>query len=233
MNKELNKIMRGEVYYVYPNAPVVGSEQRSGRPAVIVSNNVGNENASVVEVCYLTLQDKPNLPTHVFIPSGRCGDSTILCEQITTVSKLRIGDYMCRLSDNIMDEVDRALAVSLALPDFPTAVANLKKVSETSSNEATEEVETEEATSAESHDSVLDESPAKKESPLKKLKQELEDSKSFNKTLVENNQVLCDKASNLEAENTRLKEQLEITMSDSILYKRMYDELIDKLLRRG
>ena len=108
------KVSRGEIYYV-KNFPTVGSEQRSGRPAVIVSNNANNENSGVFEVCYLTLKDKPNLPTHVHIESGPCKGSTILCEQINSIAVDKLGDYMCRIPEEIEDELDEALSVSLEL----------------------------------------------------------------------------------------------------------------------
>ena len=109
------KISRGEVFYIVSNYDNVGSEQRAGRPAVVVSNNLNNEHSRCVEICYLTLQEKSPLPTHVKIDRGECFNSTILCEQITTVSKERIGDYMCRLPDEVMDKVDKALIISLGV----------------------------------------------------------------------------------------------------------------------
>lgn len=112
---DLNKISRGEVFYITSRFDTVGSEQRSGRPAVIVSNNINNEFSPVVEICYLTLQEKTELPTHVFVDRGACVNSLILCEQITSVSKDRLGDYMCKLPDDIMDAVDKALIESLGL----------------------------------------------------------------------------------------------------------------------
>lgn len=120
-------LQRGEVFYITSVFDTVGSEQRSGRPAVVVSNNHNNKHSDVVEICYLTLQDKKPLPTHVKVPDGACSNSTVLCEQVTSVSKQRIGDYMCRLSDAVMDKVDRAILASLDLeylldknsPKFP------------------------------------------------------------------------------------------------------------------
>lgn len=114
MNEE--KILRGEVYYITSRFDnTVGSEQKGGRPAVIVSNNANNEFSPCVEICYMTLQEKKPLPTHVFINRGSCINSTVLCEQITTISKERIGDYMCTLSDEVMEAVDEALMTSLGL----------------------------------------------------------------------------------------------------------------------
>ena len=111
----LSKISRGEVFYISQRSDTVGSEQRSGRPAVVVSNNMCNEHSPCVEICFLTLQEKKNLPTHILIDRGACINSTIICEQVTTVSKERIGDYICKLPDDIMDAVDKALIVSLGL----------------------------------------------------------------------------------------------------------------------
>ena len=108
-------INRGEVFYITSKYDTVGSEQRSGRPAVVVSNNLNNEHSECIEICYLTLQDKKPLPTHVKVDRGQCINSTILCEQITTISKERIGDFMCRLPDDIMDAVDKALTISLGI----------------------------------------------------------------------------------------------------------------------
>lgn len=48
-------INRGDIFYVNPSE-TVGSEQRSGRPAIIVSNPLCNEHSPVVEVVYLTCQ---------------------------------------------------------------------------------------------------------------------------------------------------------------------------------
>ena len=109
-------ISRGEVYYIkaHPDTSV-GSEQKAGRPAVVVSNNTNNKHSPTVEICYLTLQEKPPLPTHVFVDKGACINSTIMCEQITTISVTRLGDYMCRLSDSLMEKVDKACMISLGI----------------------------------------------------------------------------------------------------------------------
>lgn len=105
---------RGEVYYITSNWQEVGSEQRAGRLAVIVSNDNNNNSSEVVEVVYMTTSPKHNLPTHVFTQST-ARDSTILCEQICSVSKERIGEYVCTLPEKDMQAVDNALLISLGL----------------------------------------------------------------------------------------------------------------------
>lgn len=70
---------RGQIYYVRSNYREEGSEQRGGRPAVIVSNDKNNANSNTVEVVYMTTKPKTDLPTHVYIESA-LRPSTLLCE---------------------------------------------------------------------------------------------------------------------------------------------------------
>lgn len=84
---------RGEIYYIESTYRETGSEQRGGRPAVIVSNDKNNENSEVVEVVYMTTKPKNDLPTHVFIRSA-LSPSTVLCEQVNSVSVKRIGTLL-------------------------------------------------------------------------------------------------------------------------------------------
>lgn len=105
---------RGQIYYIESNHQEIGSEQRAGRPAVIVSNNKNNENSTTVEVVYMTTQPKNDLPTHVFIRSS-LRPSTVLCEQIYSVSTERLGTYIGELTDRELQELDIALSISLGL----------------------------------------------------------------------------------------------------------------------
>ena len=107
---------RGEIYFIKSTYREEGSEQRADRPAVIVSNNINNEHSETVEVVYLTTKPKHDLPTHVYTRSAR-SPSTILCEQIFTVSKQRVDSWIGELSASEMQAVDAALAISLGI-DF-------------------------------------------------------------------------------------------------------------------
>ena len=91
---------------------IPGVSRGGGRPAVIVSNDVGNEFSSVVEVVFLTTREKKPLPTHVAINSAKY-PSTALCEQIDSVDKERIGDYINEVSQAELKNIERALLVSL------------------------------------------------------------------------------------------------------------------------
>lgn len=107
------EIKRGDIFYISPHESC-GSEQGGGRPAVIVSNDMCNRYSPVITVVFLTTREKKDLPTHVQIKSSRY-DSTALCEQVESVSKERLGNYMATCTKNEMSEIDRAIAVALDL----------------------------------------------------------------------------------------------------------------------
>lgn len=93
---------------------IVEISRGGGRPAVIISNDIGNKAAPILEIVYLTTQEKKPLPTHVKISSSKY-PSTALCEQISTVSKEKIGNYLGQCSTAEMKRIDEALAVSIGI----------------------------------------------------------------------------------------------------------------------
>ena len=117
---------RGEIYYVNPNYSETGSEIWSGRPAVIVSSDGQNKALNCVEVVYLTTRPKTDSPCHVTLhATGK--QSTALCEQISTVDKLRLSftpPRPCVCTKKEMAAIDAALLASLAL-DAPPAPATI------------------------------------------------------------------------------------------------------------
>lgn len=117
----IGTVHRGEIYHIN-EMDVTGHEQHGDRPAIIVSNDVGNEHSPVVEVVYLTTQKKNTLPTHVQIYSSP-RPSTALCEQIDSVDKSRLGGLMGRITEEEMHEIDKALAVSLEIGTSPSDVS--------------------------------------------------------------------------------------------------------------
>lgn len=121
---------RGDIYFIKSTYREEGSEQRADRPAVIVSNDKNNEFSDTVEVVYMTTQPKSDLPTHVLTRSA-LKPSTLLCEQITTVSKSRVDGWIGTLSEDEMQTLDVALAISLGL-DFsaPAIKEPVKEVEE-------------------------------------------------------------------------------------------------------
>lgn len=106
---------RGDIFYIEAASyQTTGSEQRPGRPGIIVSNEKCNESSEVVEVVYTTTQPKSHLPTHVCIKTTP-RPSTALCEQVNSVSKQRIGNYVGHVSRQEQESIDIALLISLDL----------------------------------------------------------------------------------------------------------------------
>ena len=112
------RIKRGEIYLANLE-PKIGSEQGGFRPVVILQNNVGNKHSPTTIAAPITTKRIPNrLPVHVFMFAGSSGlpqNSSIMLEQIRVLDKSRLTDYIGKINDFTMDEVDRALKISVGL----------------------------------------------------------------------------------------------------------------------
>lgn len=109
------EVYKGDIFFVdkYNKDYGCGSEQSTGRPAIIVSNDMGNKHSSMVEVVYLTSQEKKPLPTHVEVICQV--PSIALCEQICSVSKERLSSFVRTCTDAEMKKIDEALMISLGI----------------------------------------------------------------------------------------------------------------------
>lgn len=113
-------VYRGEVYMC--NFGIgIGSEMQKLRPCVIIQGNVGNINSSNVIVAPITHTEKSipsmaKIETQISLKDG----TTILngfsnLSNIQTVSKARLGDFITKLSENDMKNIDSSILVSLGL----------------------------------------------------------------------------------------------------------------------
>lgn len=111
-------IRRGDIYYA-DLSPVVGSEQGGIRPVLIIQNNVGNRHSPTVICAAVTSKmNKAKLPTHIEISTRDykiVKNSVILLEQIRTIDKQRLREYVCHIDGPMMRKVDQAIRVSLEL----------------------------------------------------------------------------------------------------------------------
>lgn len=121
------EVYRGDIFYITAGS-YVGSEQKSGRPGIIVSNDTANKHSPNVEVVFLTSQEKKPLPTHVEVICKV--PSTALCENIQTVSKERLGDFVKSCTTSEMKKIDEALLLSLGI-EAPEAVGGDSRISST------------------------------------------------------------------------------------------------------
>ena len=112
---EERSFKRGEIY-VANLSPYVGSEQGGIRPVIILQNNLGNIFSPTLIVAPLTSRyKKRNLPTHYLIEDVEELKTTslVLLEQIKTIDKRRITEYMGQASKDDIKNIEKALTISL------------------------------------------------------------------------------------------------------------------------
>ena len=106
-------VKRGDIYYANLD-PVIGFEQDGTRPCLVVQNEMGNKHSPTTVIVPITrnLNKKP-IPTHVTIPhiSGLSADSLALVEQIRTIDRSRLCEYIGRINGVVQEKIDTALAV--------------------------------------------------------------------------------------------------------------------------
>lgn len=111
-------VQRGNVVLVDLN-PVIGSEQRGIRPAIIVQTDRANKVSPHTIIVPLTTKVREKrLPSHVFLPNGTGGlkeDSVALCEQIRVIDKQRILNDIGQLDEPFLSEPATALRIILAI----------------------------------------------------------------------------------------------------------------------
>ena len=107
---------RGDIYRADLD-PVVGSEQGGVRPVLIIQNDTGNLHSPTVIVAAITTRrKKPYMPVHVPITAAESGlqrDSVVLTEQVRTLEKSRLQQYLGTLDGEAMQRIDRALRRSI------------------------------------------------------------------------------------------------------------------------
>ena len=112
------KILRGDMFYANLGRGI-GSEQKGYRPVLVIQNDVGNKFSSTIIVATITSRVgiKAKLPTHTLINNfeGLDKNSIILLEQVRTIDKQRLEQYLGMIPDDMVARVDKALAISVAL----------------------------------------------------------------------------------------------------------------------
>lgn len=111
-------IKRGDIFYANLN-PVVGSEQGGIQPVLIVQNNVGNKYCPTLVVLPLSTAKKNHLPTHIHIKGSKTlpKDSIVLAEQIRTIDRYRLKNYVGSVDLELMEKVEKAMKISIGV-DF-------------------------------------------------------------------------------------------------------------------
>ncbi len=112
------KILRGDIFLINFE-PSFGSEQGRIRPALIIQNNILNKFSPLTIAAPITSKVYgKEYPTNVSISkkdSRLNKDSTVLLNQIRAVDKRRIIKKIGSLDLYLMNQVDRAIKISLGL----------------------------------------------------------------------------------------------------------------------
>ena len=107
---------RGEIWLVNWN-PARGSEQAGIRPALVIQNDIGNEKAPTTIVVAISTSVRI-YPMNVLVqpPEGGLERLSIVkTSQILTIAKDRLSKRLGHLSFSLMEDVDRAIKLSLNL----------------------------------------------------------------------------------------------------------------------
>lgn len=115
---------RGDIWF----ADLIGCPgtcvQRGIRPVLVVSNDVGNAHSTIVNVLPMSSHlKKLYLPCHTLLEPGNVADSrydfvesVIQAEQITTIGRLQLKNYVGRVEDTeLLNQITRAIIAQLAL----------------------------------------------------------------------------------------------------------------------
>lgn len=128
------KYVRGMVYWAtlprYEQNPNI---QSGRRPVIIVSNNVANclSNNVTVVPCTTNTEKRPDQPTHYIMSLNPREDSMVLAEDIITINKNLLENFMGMLDESIMKEIDECIKAALGLIDVanPLIGNTMKKMS--------------------------------------------------------------------------------------------------------
>lgn len=113
---------RGEIYLVNLD-PARSGEANKQRPAVIVSNDGANSSAErsghgVITIVPVTSNINRIYPFQVLIPADAAGldvDSKAQAEQVRSISVERLGPAIGEVPHILMEAIDEALRLHLAL----------------------------------------------------------------------------------------------------------------------
>lgn len=121
--KYIRKVTRGNVYLCDFGMGVGSEYQKTNRPCVVIQQRIANVTSPIVIVAPITHTEKEydtivKLDTEINTSSLEAGDSYANLSQIMTLSKIRLGEFICQLNKDDMKKIDIAIAKSLDLHSY-------------------------------------------------------------------------------------------------------------------
>lgn len=121
MADKIFQVKRGEIYNANLD-PVKGSEQGGVRPVLVMNNNRDYRKSTTIIVLPISSRtNKKNfVKNHVRIKGikGLPEDSIILTEQVRTIDKERLINYMGKIDKRSLIKAEKALIRALRLEPF-------------------------------------------------------------------------------------------------------------------
>ena len=124
-HKESDRIpQRGDIWFANLGSHPQSSVQSGCRPVIVVSNDIGNAHSETVNVVPMTRHlKKPELPCHMELNPDCITDarqlldtSMVLAEQITTIGKNHLFNYVGKIADTaVMHQINAAVAAQLGI----------------------------------------------------------------------------------------------------------------------
>jgi len=102
---------RGEVWWVN-FSPSIGGEIRKRRPAVIISNDISNKYLNRVQVIPLSSKVDRLYPSEAYVTVNN-KQNKAMADQLTTVSKKRLINFVGKVSSSDMRKVEKAVRLQL------------------------------------------------------------------------------------------------------------------------
>ena len=124
MTQNTKDIHRGDIFTA-DLGKRCGAVESGIRPVLVIQSDDGNRKGHTVVVAPLTTQiRKPSYPVHEILhkEDGLEEDSMVLCEQITTVDKAQLDEYVCHIDEASMTRVTKAVRTcvgDLLIPKLP------------------------------------------------------------------------------------------------------------------
>ena len=104
---------RGEVWWINFD-PSIGTESSKTRPAIIVSNDISNEFLERIQAVPITSNITKVYPSETFV-SVRGKKNKAAADQIATVSKLRLGNKIGRITEGELANLEFVVKLQLGL----------------------------------------------------------------------------------------------------------------------
>ena len=129
MMKKIAVIERGDLF-CYDFGMRDGSLQRGRRPVLVIQDTEFNRRAPTILVAAITtVMKKPYLPCHIFLGAhyGLVRPSMVLLEQIFSVNKKNLGDYIGHLNNRaIWERIDGVLGMTFGLQKGNKPVGDIR-----------------------------------------------------------------------------------------------------------